>query len=100
VGASREGELSGPVDGAWLHELRDLEIELLNYQPENCYLSRAPLTALQAARDLPFVQMVTLLTEELKPRPDRLNESDTVVLIVALAAHGEVDVLLAELRRS
>jgi subtilisin family serine protease len=90
-------ELVGPVAPEWLSELEALRIELLRYQPENCYLSRASLDAFRQARERPFVLRVTPLSDVLKPAPETTSDDGSDVWIVAAATREEADGVVAEL---
>jgi subtilisin family serine protease len=90
-------ELVGPVAPEWLSELEALRIELLRYQPENCYLCRASLDAFRQAREQPFVLRVTPLSDVLKPAPETTSEERSDVWIVATATREEADGVVAQL---
>ncbi|MBD1844834.1 S8 family serine peptidase [Cyanobacteria bacterium FACHB-63] len=62
-------ELIGPLDPDWLLILQQLEIELLQFQPEHSFLSRGSVQAFRQALKQSFVIDVVPIGAETKPQP-------------------------------
>jgi hypothetical protein len=91
-------ELIGPIDAVWVKALKDLQIHLLGYHPENTYLCKAAdQAAFAQAAKLDFVIAVTPLTDSLKPGLDQFAEDGEDVQIVVQGAAGDSAALVRQL---
>ncbi|MBD1823225.1 S8 family serine peptidase [Cyanobacteria bacterium FACHB-DQ100] len=75
-------ELIGPLDPDWLLILQQLEIELLQFQPEHSFLSRGSVQAFRQALKQYFVIGVVPISAETKPQPPAPESGEEEVWIV------------------
>jgi hypothetical protein len=89
-------EFIGQIDHRWLDQLRQLDIRVLTYQPENSYLAYGTVSAFrQAQTDVrttggqAAIRSVTELTTDLKHKLPLVNEDGEMVTIVVIGAPNE-----------
>jgi hypothetical protein len=62
-------QFSGPLQSAWVEELRGHHVELLRYVPEDAFVARFERSELRQVRALPFVQWIGPYRPEHKVLP-------------------------------
>jgi subtilisin family serine protease len=89
--------LAGPPAAEWVERLAGAGLELIRYQPHNCYLARGTGRAFARAAALGIVLDIVDLTADLKPAP-RIAEAGTArVRVVAQVGPDRVEELWREL---
>jgi Subtilase family len=89
-------ELIGPVDPDWLSILHQLDIELLQFQPEHSFLSRGTVQAFRQVLKQPFVINVVPSDAETKPQSPVPESGVEDVWIIVQDQHDR-DMLIQEL---
>lgn len=90
-------ELIGPVDPDWMTVLDGLGIELLQYQPENSYLSCGTRAAFQRALQQPFILNVIPVSNTIKPATLVPESGEQDVYIVVQGDRASAPAILQEL---
>ncbi len=89
----------GPVDEAWLKQLRTAGVAPVRPQPRHSYLCRGTPETFAAAAKLPVVAQVVPLTDKLKSAAIVAEAGDTLVTVVLVGTADEVPAVVERLKK-